>query len=166
MDSTFSKLLLPSFTITRRDDGTFQFVPPHGSRELINALALTYPLEPDLENQIRRALLEFIAAEPMQEQSPPMLAHRSTEDGHPLDPPDFKPSQAILKQSHTSANLCEVTSHCSQPVERVRRKSRYTSPKRLKVAEVRKYGACDLHRKKKSEVLMQVLLPLESSHWQ
>jgi hypothetical protein len=69
----------PNYIITRRQDLSFQFNPPVGSLELANALAFKYPLEPDLESQLRRALLDHLGSENIiystAEQSPSEQRH-------------------------------------------------------------------------------------------
>ncbi|PVH87792.1 hypothetical protein DL98DRAFT_222272 [Cadophora sp. DSE1049] len=137
---------IPTFKIIRGDDLTFHFDPPHGSVALINALAIRYPLEPDLESQMRRALLEFIATEsqnhPASRQSPPPPSNDNDSiPGNPKDP--------TLPRRDSRSESPEI------PIARqqqAKAKSRYTVKKRRKVAEVRKRGACEYHRKKKLEV--------------
>ncbi|KAH7369638.1 hypothetical protein BKA65DRAFT_2865 [Rhexocercosporidium sp. MPI-PUGE-AT-0058] len=139
---------IPTFTIIRDDDLTLRFHPPHGSLALINALAIRYPLEPNLESQMRRALLEFISVETLNRPAS-KEPHRFSHDDNPiLSNGDVTVAPEPL---HTSSGNPELPN--SKPRrQQAGRKSRYTPKKRRKVAEVRKLGACDYHREKKLEV--------------
>ncbi|KAG4433187.1 hypothetical protein IFR05_011322 [Cadophora sp. M221] len=143
---------VPTFTIIRDDDLTLHFHPPHGSLALINALAIKYPLEPDLESQMRRALLEFITiesqSEPSSRQSPTLSPDDN--DGSLNDHMSITPPQRTSNLPQTSSESPEL-SICKPRQQQAGRKSRYTPKKRRKVAEVRKHGACDYHREKKLE---------------
>ncbi|KAH7383014.1 hypothetical protein BKA64DRAFT_647153 [Cadophora sp. MPI-SDFR-AT-0126] len=141
----FPVINIPTFTIIRGEDHTFHFDPPHGSVALINALAIRYPLEPNLESQMRRALLEFIATEsqdePISRESPPPTSYDSggTSSSPILPTPPFR-------------ELKSDSPELPKPrQQQTRRKSQYTVKKRQKVAEVRKRGACEYHREKKLE---------------
>ena len=134
---------IPTFRIIRGDDLALNFDPLHGSVELINALAVRYPLEPNLESQMRRALIEFIATEGQTE-----LA--SSHSSPPASVENYAvPRTTIPPRRYSSSGSPEL----NIPHQRqAKGKSRYTVKKRRKVAEVRKRGACEYHRKKKLEV--------------
>ena len=111
--------------------------------QLINALAIRHPLKPNMESQMRRALLDFIATESQTQlasgQSPPPPSVGNYAISSTPTPP----------RRHSRSQIPELTiTHQRQ----AKGKSRYTVKKRRKVAEVRKRGACEYHRKKKLEV--------------
>jgi len=145
-----------TYSISRRHDLSLVFEPPVGSRALANALSLKYPFEGGLENQMKRAMLDFINSEPSIAKSAPAISGKSnlmlsSEGGTDLAHP---PAQSLLVAATSGAKsgsgVWDVKT--GQPVEKKRKKSRYEEAKRRKVAEVRKKKACDYHRKKKTEV--------------
>ncbi|KAH9222273.1 hypothetical protein DL95DRAFT_402247 [Leptodontidium sp. 2 PMI_412] len=143
---------IPTFAIIRDDDLTLHFHPPRGSVALINALAIRYPLEPDLESQMRRALLEFISIEsrsgPPSKQSPTLSPDNT--DGSLNSQMSVTSPQRAFNPLQTSSESPELANFKPRQ-QQSGKKSRYTHEKRLKVAEVRKHGACDYHREKKLE---------------
>jgi len=128
---------IPSYSITRRPDLSLQFNPPVGSLQLANALAFKYPLELDLESQIRRALMDYWESE----------CNMSSTTGK-RDPDMYPPKIATANDNERPANQWKIT---TRNPERKRKRSTFTNAKRKKVANVRKLGACDYHRKKKVE---------------
>jgi hypothetical protein len=145
---------VPSYVISRRADLSFEWDPPLGSRELANALGMKYPFEASLEKQMQRALLDFIESEERIKKK-----DRSTQDDSSNRPPSpsrtnsTSPVSVLPKHSEifaSSMNTWNVTT--GEPVERKVRRASYDGKKRRKVAAVRRYGACDFHRKQKTEV--------------
>jgi hypothetical protein len=136
----------PNYIITRRQDLSFQFNPPVGSLELANALAFKYPLEPDLESQLRRALLDHLGSENIiystAEQSPSEQRH--------LDILTLKATPANDVRDTAKKKKREITT--GNPALSKRKRSTFTNAKRRKVSEVRKRGACEYNRTKKLEV--------------
>jgi hypothetical protein len=146
-------LMIPTYTITRRADFSLQFQPPVGSRELANALSIKYPFAESLRKQIDLAILDYIASEQPFQCPKVTLCDAPFEnlDGQPspLETPKRDPFQLL-------ANSLLITPRSTgKPVEKVRKRSKYNSDKRRKVARVRKTGACAYHRKKKTEVRSQ-----------
>jgi hypothetical protein len=129
---------IPSYTITRRQDLSLQFNPPVGSVELANALALKYPLEQNLESQLRRALMDHLGSEPS----------ISPTTGQP--PSGMSSPKAFDDDEKTPADSWRITT--GNPAVLKRKRSTFDRAKRKKVAEVRKRGACEVHRRKKTEV--------------
>jgi hypothetical protein len=146
---------VPSYVISRRTDLSFEWVPPLGSRELANALGMKYPFEASLERQMQRAIHEFIISEERSRNNGPL-----NQDGTSSNPPPSpnrtnSTSSVAVPPRHSeifagSMNTWNVTT--GEPVERKVRRASYDGKKRRKVAEVRRYGACDFHRKQKTEV--------------
>jgi len=134
----------PNYIITRRQDLSFQFNPPVGSLELANALAFKYPLEPDLESQLRRALLDHLGSENIIYST----AEQSTSEQRHLDILTVKATPA--NDVRKTAKKWEITT--GNPALSKRKRSTFTNAKRRKVSEVRKRGACEYHRTKKLEV--------------
>jgi hypothetical protein len=133
-----------NYTITRRQDLSFQFNPPVGSLELANALAFKYPLEPDLESQLRRALFDHLGSGNIRSST----AEQSTSEQRHLDisTPKVTPTNDIKKK----AKKWEITT--GNPALSKRKRSTFSNAKRRKVSEVRQRGACEYHRTKKLEV--------------
>ena len=133
-----AKLRKTAYTIKRRDDLSLQFDPPVGSRELANALSLKFPLEESLRKQMQCALLEYIASE-----SPDREPVTSDNSVHP----------GSFSGSSNAPGLIRVWNVITgAPSQNKRRKRAYDNDKRRKVAEVRRSGACAIHRKRKTEV--------------
>jgi hypothetical protein len=128
---------IPSYTIIRRQDLSFQFNPPIGSLELANALALKYPLELGLESQLHRALLDHLESE---HNISPTIGQLS----------GMYSPQASAANHRKAPTAWRITT--GNPTEFKRKRSTFTHLKRKKVAEVRKRGACEHHRRKKIEV--------------
>jgi len=140
----------PTYKISRRSDLSFQWDPQLGTRELANALGVKYPFEESLEKQMQCAILEFIESE-KQTQKP--QNRTSSSSSPPINQTTFssasippKPSQSFAS-SMTTWNITT-----GKPVQRKSRRTSYDGKKRRKVAAVRRYGACDFHRKQKTEV--------------
>ena len=118
---------------------SLQFDPQVGSIELANALAFKYPLEPDLESQIRRALVDYWTSE-----------YTSSTSGQLLQP---SPTTTSVETKILTSRW-EITT--GDPSDRKRKRARYNDAKGKKVAEVRKHGACAFHRKRKSKVSLRI----------
>jgi len=149
---------IPTFTITRREDLSLQFHPPVGSLELANALSLKYPMQTSLRKQIQCALIDHIDRE---RQLRPYAGPPG--DGSALPPPPPPNSTASFGEIPDPGHLTgawNVTT--GQPVRIKRRKKPYGDEKRHKVAKVRKSGACEYHRRKKTEVMMSISPPVPS----
>ncbi|KAE9376362.1 hypothetical protein N431DRAFT_554813 [Stipitochalara longipes BDJ] len=129
---------IPSYTITRRQDLSFQFNPPVGSVELANALAFKYPLEPNLETQLRRALLDRLESE--------NIISSTIEQRHLGN---YTPKATSTNDGRAPTKNWKITT--GNPALHKKKRSPYTNDKRKKVSEVRKRGACENHRTKKLE---------------
>jgi len=144
---------VPSYIISRRADLSFEWEPPLGSKALANALGMKYPFEESLEKQMRRAILEFIESEERSKKKDNQSRGTSNPPPSPSHTDSTSPVSVRPKRSESfarSMNTWNVTT--GEPVERKVRRASYDSKKRRKVAKVRQYGACDFHRKQKTEV--------------
>ncbi|KAH7369640.1 hypothetical protein BKA65DRAFT_2884 [Rhexocercosporidium sp. MPI-PUGE-AT-0058] len=153
MASTSPQSHIPCYKIARRADPSLQFDPPAGSIELANALSLRFPLEASLEDQMRRAILLFHDSD--------QLNPKSLQLGYV----QYSMAVPVLAESSSSPNLpdstiaSEAPSYSTTPqkiisgksAEPKRRKMRYDTSKRTKVAAVRKRDACPFHKAKKIE---------------
>lgn len=149
---------VPAYSISRRSDLSFRWDPPLGTRELANALGVKYPFEESLEKQMQCAILEFIESEKeagkhhndaLTTPSPPI--YQTNSSSFSIQP---TPSEAFAG-SLTTWNVAT-----GEPVERKSRRTSYDNKKRRKVATVRKLGACDYHRKQKTEVSKSICLTI------
>jgi hypothetical protein len=154
--------ILPRYHLTRRADLSLAFDPPIGSRELANALSMKYPLCGSLEQQLQSAILDFIHTEPDESQqhtfTTPQDRRQSlspVKDSGITDksntPNTVKPAHANDFEASTSV-WNAITGDPVVSVEKKRKRIKYDRVKRSKVAGVRRSGACDFHRKKKTEV--------------
>ncbi|KAE8448209.1 hypothetical protein EG329_009639 [Mollisiaceae sp. DMI_Dod_QoI] len=132
------------YTITRQEDLALRFNPAIGSLELANALSYKYPMEPDIEHKIRRAILDHIKDENAEASN---LLARSFSAG--FTTMVFDSTRIPPTQQHLNRNWSVATGEPTKPKKK--KKSKYSATKRKKVAEVRKRGACDYHRKRKTE---------------
>jgi hypothetical protein len=140
----------PTYKISRRSDLSFQWDPPLGTRELANALGVKYPFEESLEKQMQCAILEFIESE---KQTRKRQNRTSSSSSPPINRTNLSSASTQPKPPESFANsLTTWNITTGEPVERKSRRTSYDGKKRRKVAAVRRYGACDFHRKQKTEV--------------
>lgn len=158
--TTSTLVKMPRYTVTRRADQSLAFDPPAGSRELANALSMKYPLCENLEQQLQSALLDFINTEedasPEYTFNPPKKRQQSLSPNvsfAPVETPTTpRSSGPTFPQDSFQSSILVWSITTGKPVEKKRNRIRYDTEKRIKVAGVRKSGACDYHRKKKTEV--------------
>lgn len=151
---------MPRYRVTRRADQSLAFDPPAGSRELANALSIKYPLCENLEQQLQSALLDFINKEEDESSeytfTPPKNRQQSLSPNTsfvPVEsPPSSRSSGPTLPRNGFQSSISVWSITTGKPVEKKRNRIKYDTEKRVKVAGVRKSGACDFHRKKKTEV--------------
>jgi hypothetical protein len=97
---------IPSFSITRRQDKSLQFIPPLGSLNSANTLAFKYPLGLDLESQLRRALTDHWESE--------HNMSLTTEQRHP---DMYSPKTSPINDNEIPASHWETTTRKPRPVE-------------------------------------------------
>jgi hypothetical protein len=162
----------PSYVITRRTDLTLQFHPSVGSRELADSLSIKYP-NGDLTAKIRQASLDFLI-----EEIDSALALQAGENFERLLDDDLYLEHLATTELFDSAHEINGSSsaafqQASQPListnsgppiaiwdastmqhtSEKRRKRRYDSKERQRVAENRRRRAtCDQHKLRKSKV--------------
>jgi hypothetical protein len=159
-EHTSNSVRVPEYRVTRRTDQSLSFDPPAGSRELANALSMKYPLCNNLEQQMQSAFLDFISSEAPEEHASQKYTFTSSEERRqslpssvlPIESSASKPYSPEAAQSNFQASVSVWNIITGKPVEKKRNRVKYNAIKRSKVAKVRKFGACDFHRKKKTEV--------------
>lgn len=124
------------YTITRQDDKTLQFSPAIGSVELANALSYKYPLEPDLESKLRRAILDYVREE---NTANSISAQSSNIVVVPTQTSPGRPKSTVFTTTWS------ITTGISPR----RKRKKFDPETRKKVAEVRKRGACKNCRRRK-----------------
>jgi hypothetical protein len=160
--SSPSKLVkMPEYRITRRADQSLAFDPPPGSRELANALSMKYPLCESLEQQLQEALLDFISREDASHEYTftPSRDHQQSLSSAfvtTAESPSLRIPAPNIARNDFKSSLSVWSITTGKPVEKKRNRIRYNTEKRVKVAGVRKLGACEYHRKKKTEVISDI----------
>jgi hypothetical protein len=105
---------VPTYSITFGPDGTLQFQPPQGSRELAIALSVQFPFQRTLEEKLREASLLFLRSQHQ--------ATSVTEMQHPaIAPPLPIPTQSVsqldvtdLVDFHGTEDLQKTTTQSQQ----------------------------------------------------
>jgi len=140
----------PTYKLSRRSDLSFQWDPPLGTRELANSLGVKYPFEESLEKQMQCAILEFIESENQTRQPPNRTSSSLFPPMNRTSPGSTSISSKPFENFANSMTTWNVVT--GKLVERKSRRASYDGKKRRKVAAVRRHGACDFHRKQKTEV--------------
>lgn len=140
----------PTYKISRRPDLSFQWDPPLGTRELANSLGVKYPFEESLEKQMQCAILEFIESEDQARKPQNRALSGSSPSMNRTSLSSTSIQSKRVEKLANSMTTWNVTT--GKPVERKSRRASYDGKKRRKVAAVRRHGACDFHRKQKTEV--------------
>lgn len=140
-----------TYAISRLPDQSLHFVPLAGSRELANALSFKYPMEANIENMMRRAIMDYINQEDQTTPGQSSMNCQTSDDYSGLMQHAFLASTSILTCTQNNKDWHVITGRL---FEQKRKKAPYGESKRNKVAEVRKRGACKGCRRRKVEVCL------------
>jgi hypothetical protein len=136
------------YKISYHNDGTLQWYPPAGSKELAIALSYHFPEEKGMKEKMRAAMKEFLrdqrkrSMEKARAETLNSAFNYSDDDGGERQEAPNRPNLQVLSWDPVEKNF---------QGNRKPTKRRYGKIERAKVAENRGY-ACDFHRKQKSKV--------------